>query len=309
VGLVRIADLPWYDVAEREAATDAWWRGIARHLRNLGVDRVPEQLTREGSHLARWRDPDLLLSQACGYDVLYDAADDIEPIATPCYSARGCAGPRYSSAIVVRDDRRWQSLAEARGGRVAVNEASSHSGTNALRALVAPLSQDGRFFATVLETGSHTDSIAAVVDGTADLACVDTVVLELLRAVRPGAVARLETIAATDLALAPPYVTSRRTPPDVRRALQNALALAVRDAELAPCREALLLRDFVFVPAKAYEELAAFERPALAANYFELPAPERSPLNAGRATGRNPARSACGSRRNDGPVARRDAAS
>ena len=87
---MRIADLPWYDLEELTPATDAWWRGIAGHLRRLGVDRVPENLSREGSHVDRWVHPDLLLSQACGYDVLYDAASDIAPIATPCYAAAGC---------------------------------------------------------------------------------------------------------------------------------------------------------------------------------------------------------------------------
>jgi hypothetical protein len=92
---VRIADLPWYDLDELAPATDAWWRGIASHLRRLGVDRVPDHLSRDGSHIARWQHCELLLSQACGYDVLYDAADDIVPIATPRYLAEGCEGPRY----------------------------------------------------------------------------------------------------------------------------------------------------------------------------------------------------------------------
>jgi hypothetical protein len=35
---VRIAELPWYDVPELVAATDAWWRGIARHLQAAGVE-------------------------------------------------------------------------------------------------------------------------------------------------------------------------------------------------------------------------------------------------------------------------------
>src|SRR5262245_51271215 len=92
---LRIADLPWYDLDELVSATDGWWRGIASHLRRLGVDRVPDILSRDGSHVARWQDADLLLSQACGYDVLYDAASDIVPIATPRYLAEGCEGPRY----------------------------------------------------------------------------------------------------------------------------------------------------------------------------------------------------------------------
>lgn len=275
---MRIADLPWYDVDELTPATDAWWRGIARHARALGIDGVPDDLSRDGSHLERWRRPELLLSQACGYDVLYDSADDLVPIATPCYAAEGCEGPRYRSIVVVRADRPWRAVRDLRGTRVAINEASSHSGTNALRPLVAPLAVGGTFFAAVVETGSHSDSLAAVRAGEVDVACVDAVVLALLRRARPGAVAGLRPIACTTTALAPPYVTSRHTDAATRQRLQQALRAALDDPELAACRQALLLRDCVFLPAACYEELVQFEEPALAAAYFELPAPQRSPL-------------------------------
>lgn len=292
---MRIADLPWYDLEELTPATDAWWRGIAGHLRRLGVDRVPENLSREGSHVDRWGHPDLLLSQACGYDVLYDAASDIAPIATPCYAAAGCEGPRYRSIVVVRSDRPWRTLADLRGQRVAINEAASHSGTNALRSVVAPLSRDGAFFASVLVTGSHTDSLHALWNGEADVACIDTIVLALMRGNRPSLVRGLRPIHCTATALAPPYVTSCQTPPSLRTVLQQALLAAIRDPALATARDALLLRDFVLLPAASYAELEAFEEPALAAGYFELPAPARSPL--GRLGASRDARGTCGGSR------------
>lgn len=280
---MRIADLPWYDLEELEPATDAWWRGIAGHLRRLGVDRVPDHLSRDRPHAEHWRNADLLLGQACGYDVLYDAADDVVPVATPRYLAEGCEGPRYRSIVVTRADGPWRSLADLRGARAAVNEATSHSGTNALRSVVAPSSRDGRFFGEVLVTGSHTDSLAALHGGTADVACVDAVVLALLRRVRPHAVRGLRRIQCTATALAPPYVTSARSPMSLRRTLQQALHDAAHDPELAGPRRALLLDGFVFLPPASYAELEAFEEPALAAGYFELPAPRRSPLHVARA--------------------------
>ena len=280
---MRIADLPWYDLPELEAATDAWWRGIAWHLRRLGVERVPEALCRAGSHVERWQHRDLLLSQACGYDVLYDAAGWIVPVATPCYGAPGCRGPRYSSAVVVRRGEGVQGIGDLRGTRVVVNEASSHSGTNALRPLVAPFSRAGSFFASVEITGSHTDSLRAVQEGTADTACIDAVVMGLLQRVRPRALAGLRVLATTDHALAPPYVTSVHTDLPTRRALRQALQSAMRDPRLSSCRRALLL-DGLAVPREgAYGELAAFEAPALRAGYHELPAPVASPLHRRRA--------------------------
>ncbi len=283
---MRIAELPWYDVPELVSATDAWWSGLARHLRAAGIDRVPDALAREGSYLQRWRHPELLLSQACGYDVLYDSADDLVPIATPCYRAEGCDGPRYRSIVLVRSSSPFRSLESLRGSHLAINQASSHSGTNALRPLVAPLARNGAFFASVWESGSHTDSLASLQAGVVDVACIDAVVLALLRRVRASAVRGLRPIACTESALAPPLVTSRRTPMALQVALRTALRAAIGDPELAAARQALLLRDFVFLPGACYEELAAFEEPALAAGWFELPAPARSPLARGEAVSR-----------------------
>jgi ABC-type phosphate/phosphonate transport system substrate-binding protein len=294
---MRIADLPWYDLDELVQATDAWWRGIAHHLRALGVDRVPDALSRDGSHVERWRHGELLLSQACGYDVLYDHADALVPVATPCYAAEGCEGPRYRSIVVVRADRPWRGLADLRGRRVAINEAASHSGNNALRPLAAALARDGAFFGEVLVTGSHTDSIAAVAGGAADVAAIDAVVLALLRRVRPGALRPLRRIGCTATALAPPYVTSARTPARLRVALQRALVAAAHDPELAACRDALLLRGFTFLPPACYAELEAFEDPAVAAGYFELPSPHRSPLYRGGAAAGARERRSCGAPR------------
>jgi ABC-type phosphate/phosphonate transport system substrate-binding protein len=275
---VFLAELPWYDLPELVPATDLWWLGIASHMRAAGLPAVPDRLEREGSYLERWRQPELLLSQACGYDVLYDHADELEPIATPCYAAEGCEGPRYRSLVLVRADRPFRTLTELRGGRVAINQASSHSGTNALRPLIAPLARDGKFFGAVVETGSHTDSLAALQDATVDVACIDTVVLALLRRVRPAALRGLRRIACSAPALAPPYVMSRQAPPERRDALRRALRAAVTDPGLAAVRHALLLRDFLFLPATCYAELATFEEPAADAGWFELPAPATSPL-------------------------------
>ena len=182
---MRIADLPWYDLPELTAATDAWWTGIAGHLRELGVERVPDRLRRDSPHEQNWGNPELLLSQACGYDVLYDSAHLLLPVATPCYAAAGCHGPRYRSAVVVHEASNWSRLEDLRGARCAVNEATSHSGTNALRPLIAPLSQRGVFFASVAVTGSHSDSLAMIRARQADVACIDVVVLELVARVRP----------------------------------------------------------------------------------------------------------------------------
>lgn len=276
---MRVADLPWYDFDELEDVTDAWWRGLAGHLRAAGVDAVPEHLRREVAYTDNWRDPRLVLSQACGYDVLYDSADDLVALATPRYTSAGCEGARYRSAVVVRADHGASSLAELRGGTLAVNDLTSHSGLNALRPLAAPHGRGGTLFGRVRFTGSHTRSMVLVQNGEADVACIDVVVLELARRVRPGVCAGLRVLCLTDPALAPPYVTSIATDAPTRARIRRALAAATADPRLEACRRALLLDGFEFCAEGAYAELAMFEVSSLAGGYHELPAPRRSPLS------------------------------
>ena len=45
-----IASLPMYDWPEVRDATNAWWAGIARHLRSEGFSEAPDRLYRNGAY-------------------------------------------------------------------------------------------------------------------------------------------------------------------------------------------------------------------------------------------------------------------
>src|SRR3546814_8202871 len=83
------ASLPMYDLPGLEAATDAWWAGLAAAFRAEGLHQVPERLTREGGHAALWTAPDLLFSQTCGYPLTHALAGRVTLVATPIYDCPG----------------------------------------------------------------------------------------------------------------------------------------------------------------------------------------------------------------------------
>jgi ABC-type phosphate/phosphonate transport system substrate-binding protein len=283
--MTRVANLPWYDFPEIAESTDAFWRAVAERLRAAGIDRVPSELARDEDYEAQWRDPRLLLSQACGYDVLYDSRAHLVPVARPQFRVPGCSAGAYQSAIVVRADRPFRVLEDLRGGTCAVNDRTSHSGTNALRPLIAPLSRGGRFFREVIQSGAHTWSLDMLRAGTADVACVDVVVLALARRLRPADTAELRELARTEPAPAPPWVTSRATDPATRAALRGALAAVLADPALARVREELSIDGWHPCDPSTYDALRRFEEPALAHGYYELPAPLASPLSGNASTG------------------------
>jgi len=206
----RLACLPWYELPETRAAQDALWTIVARHLGRHGIDAVPPRLTRGRPVPTLLADPALLFGQCCGYDVVYGFADWLTVVATPEYDAAGCDGADYRSFVLVRADSPAGTLEDLRGRTCVVNGLNSHSGTNALRALVAPLSRDGRFFGAVRISGAHTDSLAMLLAGAADVMAMDCVVHALLARHRPQALAGTRILGESDPAPAPP---SRRFPP------------------------------------------------------------------------------------------------
>ena len=259
-----------YDLPELQPATDALWAAIAARLRDRGVV-APDALTRGPDLAAIWTDPDLLLGQTCGYPLATSLAGKVALVATPRYLADGCTGACYRSAIVVRAADPATSLAEMRGRRCAVNDAASNSGMNLLRAAVAPLTGGAaRFFAEIVLTGAHADSMEAVAEGRADLAAIDCVTWAHLQRWRPVPAGRLRVLAGTDATPGLPLITALTTPETTRRALAGALEDVAADPALAEIRAALLLDGFRWIAPDAYAAILALERGAVLAGYPAL---------------------------------------
>ena len=285
-GIGRRASLPMYDLPELREANRSWWESIARGLgraggrarpgaralfraRALSGGRAPALIEGEPAERA-WSDPDLLFSQACGYPLTHDFAGRLTPLATPAYAAPGCDGPCYSSALVVAASSRAADVEALRGGRVAVNYRSSHSGYNALRATVAPFARGRPFFGAVIESGAHTASLELVARGDADLASVDCVTHALLARHRPRALAGTRVLAYTARAPALPYVTSAGAGPAAVAGLRSALRCALADPRSARARADLLIAGLHFLDFEDYAPIDAIERTARDLAYPEI---------------------------------------
>ncbi len=267
---MNIASLPMYDLPEVREATDALWRGLARCLVLEGLSGVPEVLVREGSHEAPWSDPALLFSQSCGYPITHAFAGKVRVVATPRYRAPGCEGSSYRSVIVVGARSSASTLADLRGAVCAINEPSSHSGMNALRALIAPLSGGRPFFASVRRSGAHLVSLAMVGAGEADVASIDAVTYALAARARPQLVEGTRPIAWSAPAPACPYVTRGDAGDDLVARIRSALVRAFNDPELAWARDELLLDGMEVLPAEAYDVILEREREAAHLGYATL---------------------------------------
>ena len=198
-----------YDFEEVRGAHEVLWNSVARKLERAGVEGVPAALDRSRSVHELWTDPGLLLSQCCGADLVGRYAGTLALVATPLYRAPGCDGCWYSSVVLVAEDSPATELSDLRDAVCVVNSHESHSGANALRALVAPLSRRGRFFSRIVTSGSHPASVATVVRGEADVAAIDCVTYACLDRYRPSRLEGTRRLCYTARAPGIPFVAGR----------------------------------------------------------------------------------------------------
>jgi len=264
------AGLPMYDLEELRWATDAWWQSLARSLRGAGLAETPDRLDRSLRHHELWSQPDFWFGQACGYPLTHEFAGRLSLVATPRYRAAGCMGTSYRSWVLVRDGSTVGRIEDLAGSRAAINDRSSQSGCNALRALLAPIAKAGRFFAAVEVTGSHLASIAAVQQGRADVAAIDCVTYALVARHRPVALFGTRVLAGTASAPALPYVAGAGVAASTLERFRAALRAALADPATAAAREALLIEGVELLPLSAYDVILEQERAAVAQGYPEL---------------------------------------
>ena len=264
------ASFPMYDFPEVRGAHDILWKSVACRLEGAGVEEVPGVLDRNRGVHELWTDPGLLLSQCCGADLVGRYAGKLVLLATPRYCAPGCDACSYSSVVIVAEDSSATDLEHLRDAVCVINARESHSGSNALRALVAPLSREGRFFSRVVTSGSHPASVAAVARGEADVAAIDCVTYAHLDRYRPSSLESTRRLCYSQRAPGIPFVTRTGSGQNLIRHLQSALRGAFEEPEVRAAGADMFIDGVEILPRSEYERINTFKRLAAARGYPEL---------------------------------------
>lgn len=264
----RVASLGMYDAPGQKPANDRLWAGIADRLRAAGVDGLPDALDRSRPLAEIWDDPDLLLAQTCGYPLMTEWRKRLTYVATPRYGAPGCEGTGHRSRFVVHADSPIAALQDCRGLTAAVNDPASNTGMNLLRAAVASLAVDGRFFGRVVVTGSHAASLEAVAGGEAAIAAIDGVSFAALERERADLTAAVRTIGWSEVSPALPFVTSINSTPALVQTLRRAIRETI--AADAGIQQSLWIEGVEVIAVERYEAVLALEHRAARAGYPKL---------------------------------------
>ena len=178
-----------YDAPEHLSRRNADLPPVPGGIRDAaGTLIAPDPATLPPDELDRptlWLHPDLLIAQTCWGPMELGLEPHVHVIGQDDYSGiEGGAGKLYSSALVMRrgegaaaaapkDGKASLPLDLLRNKRLAFNSHNSMSGYLALQRDLASQHETLDIFASLVETGAHRASIAAVAAGKADAAAID----------------------------------------------------------------------------------------------------------------------------------------
>jgi ABC-type phosphate/phosphonate transport system substrate-binding protein len=177
--------------------------------------------------------------------------------------------PHYWSDFVVRKDSAFHRVEDTFGKRIAFTVPGSQSGcVAALTYLMAahremtgqaPARAARRaplFSEIIAPTITPMGALAAVVDGAADIAPIDSYALRLLRKYRPDLASAVRVVGQTVPTPIPPLVASATSASEkALTALQSAFLQAHQSASLKPLMDELLLLRFARPDSNAYPVL------------------------------------------------------
>lgn len=185
----------------------------------------------------------------------------IELLAAPVWQGvRYGDQPVYFSDVVVHRNSPFRTIGDLRGATWVYNEPGSLSGYELMRHQVAVQGLGENYFGQLVESGAHQQSLAMILAGEADVAAIDSTVLDTLLARRPEIEAQIRVVDVIGPYPMPPWVVSLRVAPELRRALRHIFTTMHQDATGRAILYAGDMRRFAPVSDRDYDTIRTLLR-------------------------------------------------
>jgi phosphonate transport system substrate-binding protein len=238
---------------------------------------APAQLVATGAVADRHRRLDageIQVAFICGlpYSEKRDRPDPpVELLCAPVMAAPRYGGqPVYFTDVVVRRDSPARDFTALRGATWAYNDEGSHSGYNVVRNHLLELGHTRGYFGRTVAAGAHQRALRMILDGEADAAGIDSIVLEVEAARHPGLAEGLRTIACLGPEPIPPVVVACGVPAPLKARLRELFLSMADDPAGRHILAAGRLARFVPVEDAHYDPIRAMVRRARAASFLAL---------------------------------------
>lgn len=251
------------------------WQALFDLFHDLAKDDEPLDSTlRFETDATTLRDDHLFMGHTCGYPLMKNLQDKLNPICLPVFNVDGCDGVYYASTFITSVNSEVQTLHDSYQGVAAFNGRDSNSGMNVFRHALASLAQEkgeGKpFFSHLIESGSHRQSLIEVGEGRADVAAIDSVSLAFISDAWPELAAQVKTIGYSSKTCGLPFVmpSSRLKMTDAKQLISqlNEALNMLPDHH----RQCLRLVEFVGVELSQYQSILDLEQQAIEMGYPDL---------------------------------------
>jgi phosphonate transport system substrate-binding protein len=176
--------------------------------------------------------------------------------------ARYANKPVYYSDVIVHADSYFRSFEDLKGASWAYNESGSHSGYNLVRYHLVVNGPPAGYFARVIESGSHRDSIQMILERVIDASAIDSTVLEMEIMRNPSIAQVIRTIHVLGPSTAPPWVVHRSVPAEIRQAVQLEFLEMDKNRDGRRILQAAGILRFVRIADEDYDAIREMERVA-----------------------------------------------
>lgn len=198
---------------------------------------TPERLTRSGDIHARWYDTDCVVTQVCGGPFAALHRGDMHLVGSFTLDIEESDDNGHYRSVLLSPHHATLDELTSPDTHAVANSADSLSGWISLRA--ATVGPDRSWPGRVTFTSAHVDSVRALAEGEADLACIDSWTLAFIESEEPEIVADLYRVGLGPSVPTPP-ITARRMIDDAPLTqLRAAFAEAIADPAFESARAAL----------------------------------------------------------------------
>jgi phosphonate transport system substrate-binding protein len=163
--------------------------------------------------------------------------------------------PIYYSDVIVQSESLYTCFDDLQGCTWAYNECVSHSGYNLVCYNLLKRDKMPHYFGKTIATGSHLQSLQAVLDGKADGAPIDSHLLDVLQQERPEIAARIRIVDSLGPSTIPPLVISTRLGENMKQLIQTALLSMHKDPYAAKELHKGRIECFVPVQNGDYDDI------------------------------------------------------
>jgi ABC-type phosphate/phosphonate transport system substrate-binding protein len=264
------ASLPMYNLPELSNRHAAFWKALSEEIDRQRIPLLPAELSFSRPAVPEAIGSEVLFSQACGYPLQTIFHGQYALLGVPTYDFPGCGPASHRAFIIVREDSDLKSIENLRGARFALNSRHSNSGMNLPRIMLARRGVTAPFFASVIETGSHMESIRRVAAGDLNAASVDCVTYGFFKDCYPARMSAVRVLDETPSSPAVPFVTSVATSADQVDALRSALLRLTGDPSRSAVLRGLHIETITAAETAIYQQVMDYEREAADRGYPEL---------------------------------------